>query len=34
MSKAPLDIAKSVFDTLKMEFPHLSMEIGESPEST
>ncbi len=30
----PLNIAKGVFETLKREFPGLSMEIEESPEYT
>lgn len=34
MSTAPLDIAKGVFETLKSEFPHLLMEIEESPACT
>lgn len=34
MRPAPFDIAKSVFETLQREFPHLSMEIEESPAFT
>ncbi|UZJ43825.1 hypothetical protein OOT55_14330 [Marinimicrobium sp. C6131] len=34
MSTTPLKIARSIFETLKSEFPHLYMEIEEAPEYT
>lgn len=34
MGTTPLEIAKSVFETLREEFPHLSMEFDDSPKYT
>lgn len=34
MSTTPLEVARGVFETLKEEFPHFSMEFDESPKYT